>query len=138
MSHGLLGSKPFLREKSATCCEIEQGKSKPYRVIISKEFVQEINGLVRDEALILGVDEGVPGLAGEAGKYFVILRVQFNLIFVQVLEELFSSEDLGDLHQLVRVAVSVEERFLAENHRRKHRTKGPHVQRIVVFLEVNK
>lgn len=66
------------------------------------------------------------------------MRIQLNVVLVQVLEELLGAKNLGNLDQLVGVAVSVEERLLAEDHRCEHGTEGPHVQRVVVFLEIDK
>jgi hypothetical protein len=79
----------------------------------------------------------MPRLAREARENVIILRVQLDVVLVQVLKELLGSENLSNLDQLVGVAVSVEERLLAENHGCEHSTQRPHIQRIVVFLEVN-
>lgn len=79
----------------------------------------------------------MPRLPGETGEDVVVLRVQFNVVLVQVLKELLGAKNLGDLDQLVRIATSVEERLLTEDHGCEHSTQGPHIQRIVVFLEIN-
>ena len=44
---------------------------------------------------------------------------------------------LGDLDELVVVVLSVEEWLLLEDHAGEHAAQGPHVQRVVVLLEVN-
>jgi len=44
---------------------------------------------------------------------------------------------LADLEKLVVVVRSVKERFLLEDHSGKHAAERPHVQRIIVFLEVH-
>ena len=64
--------------------------------------------------------------------------VQFDLILVQILVELFSAEHLGYSDQLVVVVVTVKERLLPENHGGEHAAQGPHVQAVVVHLVVNK
>lgn len=106
-------------------------------MVVAQKLVKEINGLVTDETLVLCVDKREPRLPGETGEDIVVLRVQFNVILVQVLKELLGTKNLGDLDQLVRVATSVEERLLTEDHGCEHSTQGPHIQRIVVFLEIN-
>lgn len=106
-------------------------------VVVAEQLVQEVNGLVGDEALVVRVDERVPGLLGEAAKDVIVLGVELNLILVEVLKELVSAEHLGNLDQLVRVALAVEERLLAEDHGRKHGAQRPHVQAVVVLLEID-
>lgn len=108
-----------------------------YSVVVAQKLVKEINGLVTDETLVLCVDKRVPRLPGETGEDVVVLWVQLNVVLVQVLKELLSTKNLGDLDQLVGVAASVEERLLTEDHGGEHSTQGPHIQRIVVFLEIN-
>lgn len=44
---------------------------------------------------------------------------------------------LGNLDQLVVVVVPVEEWLFPEYHPREHTPQGPHVQRVVVLLEVH-
>lgn len=107
-------------------------------MVIAKQLIEEINGFVTDEPLVFRSDKRVPGLAGEPRQDLVVLRVQLDVILVQVFEEFLGSKDLGDLHQLIGVAVAVEERFLAEDHRGEHRTQRPHIERIVILLEVDK
>lgn len=85
-------------------------------MIISQKLVQEVNCFITDEALVLSVDKRGPRLAGESGENVIVLRIQLNVVLVQVLEELLGAKNLGNLDQLVGVAVSVEERLLAEDH----------------------
>lgn len=89
-------------------------------MVVTQELIEEVDGLITDKPLILGGDERMPGLAGKARKNLVVLRVQLNIVLVQIFEELFSSEDLGNLHQLVRVAVTVKEGLLPEDHGSEH------------------
>jgi hypothetical protein len=70
-------------------------------MIISKEFVKEIDRFVADEALVVGINERVPGLSRVAREYFIILRVELDVVLIQVLKELLGSQYLGDLHQLI-------------------------------------
>lgn len=106
-------------------------------MVISKEFVQEVNGIVADESLVLGIDEAVPVLLWEASQNIVVLSVELNIVFVEVVEEILGSQNLCYLDKLVRVAVSMEERLFAENHGCKHGPQRPHIQGIVILLEIN-
>lgn len=106
-------------------------------MVISKQLVKEVDGFGADEPLVLGVDERGPWLLRVPREDLVILRIKLDVVLVQVLEQLLRSKNLGDLDQLIRVAVPVEERFLAEDHRGEHGTQRPHVQGVVVFLVVN-
>lgn len=96
-------------------------------MIVAKQLIEEVNGLVADKALILSCDERVPRLARESRQNIVVLRIQLDVVLVQVLEEFLRSKHLGDLDELIGVAVSMEERFLAENHGSEHGAKRPHV-----------
>ena len=48
-------------------------------------------------------------------KQLIKLRVEADVVLVDVRVELFRAENLGDLHQLVIVVVPMEERLLAED-----------------------
>lgn len=106
-------------------------------MVITQKLVQEINSIVADEPLVLCVDEAVPALLGEAAENVVILSIELNVVLVKVVEKVLSAENLCNLDQLIRIAVSVEEGFLAEDHGGKHGAKRPHVERVVVLLEVD-
>lgn len=136
MSHGLLGSKAFLEYVSRWALHKQRDVS--YSMIITEKFVQKVNRFIANEALVLSIYKREPRLPGKAGENLIILRVELDLILVQVLEQLLGTEHLGDLDQLVGVAVTVEEGLFAEDHGSKHSSQGPHVQRVVVFLEINK
>ena len=106
-------------------------------MIVTQEFVEEINSLIADEPLIIGINEAVPGLLLEAAENVIVLSIELNLILVQVVEQVIGTQDLGDLDQLVAVRVAMEERLFAEDHGREHRSETPHVQAVVVLLEIN-
>lgn len=110
---------------------------KTYRMVVAQQLIQEINSFVAHEALVLRVDEAVPGLLLEAAEDVVILGVEFDLVLVQVVEQVVGAQDLGDLNELVGVAVAVEKGLLAEDHGREHGAETPHVQAVVVLLEVD-
>ena len=107
-----------------------------YLVIVSQKLVQKVNGFVGHKSLVLGVDEAVPRLLGEAAQDVVVLRVEFYLVLVEVVEEIVGAENLCNLDELIRVAGAVEEGLLAEDHGGKHGAQTPHIQAVVIFLEI--
>lgn len=107
-------------------------------MIITQELVQEVNSFVGHKPLVLGIDKAVPRLPLESAKNVVVLGVQLDIVLVKIVEELVGSEDLGDLHQLVGIALAMEERLLAEDHGGKHGTQTPHVKAVIILLEVDK
>lgn len=70
-------------------------------MIISQEFIKEVDSFFADKALVIRVDKRMPRLAGETGEDIVILGVEFDIVTVQVFEEFLGTEDLGDLDELV-------------------------------------
>lgn len=106
-------------------------------MIIPQQLVQEVNSFVANESLVLRVDKAVPGFLLEAAENVVVLRVELNFVSVQVVKEVVGAKDLSDLHQLVGVALAVEKWLFSENHRGEHGSKTPHVQAIVVLLEID-
>jgi len=108
-----------------------------YLMIITQQLVQKVNGLGSDKPLVLGIHKALPALLRKPTKNVVVLLVELNVIFVEVFEEVVCPEDFCDLHQLVRVTVSMEERLFSEDHGSEHGTQRPHVKRVVVFLKVN-
>ena len=106
-------------------------------VIVAQQLVEEVNGLVRNEALVLRCDEAVPGLLLEAAENVVVLGIELYLVLVEVFKQLVSAKDLSNLNKLVGIALAVEEGLFAENHGRKHGAEAPHVKAVVVFLEVD-
>jgi hypothetical protein len=111
--------------------------SKTYLVVVSQQLVQEVDGLVAHEALVFAGNEAVPGLLLESAQNIVVLRIELDFVLVEVVEQIVRSEDLGDLDELIRVAVAMEEGLFPKDHRRKHGTQTPHVQAVIVFLEIN-
>lgn len=107
-------------------------------MVVSQKLIQKVKRFIAHEALVLAVDEAVPGLLLESAENVVVLGVKLNLVLVEVVEELISAEDLGDLNELIRVALAMEEGLLAEDHGGEHGAQTPHVQAVVVLLEVDK
>lgn len=91
-------------------------------MVISEQFIKEIDGLIADKLLVLRVGKRVPGFSRETGENFIVLRVQFDFVPVEVLKKAIGSKNLGNLHQLVGIAAAVEKGLLSENHRGKHGT----------------
>lgn len=106
-------------------------------MVVTQQFIEEINGFVRDKTLIFRCDEAVPRFLLESSQNIIILGIQFDLVLVKIVEQIVGAKNLGDLNQLVRVAVTMEERLLAEDHGRKHGAETPHIETIIVLLEIN-
>jgi hypothetical protein len=79
----------------------------------------------------------MPRLLRVSAEYVVVLRIQLDIVLVEVIEQVFSAQYLRNLDKLIRVAVAVEKWFSPEDHRCKHGAQRPHVQRVVVFLEID-
>lgn len=110
---------------------------KSYLMIVAQQLVQKVNGLGTDKPLVLGIHKALPALLRKPTKNVVVLLVELDVIFVEVFEEVVCPEDFCNLHQLIRVTVSMEERFFSEDHGSEHGSQRPHVKRVVVFLKVN-
>ena len=108
-----------------------------FLMVVAKQFGDKVNGVIRDKMLILRTNELVPRLFRVASQNAVKVRIQLEIIRIQVVEELFCAEHFGNLHQLVVVIMAVKERFLSEDHSSKHASQAPHVERIVVLLQVH-
>lgn len=48
----------------------------------------------------------------------VVLRIQFDVILLEISVKLWGTENLGNLHQLIIVVMSMEKWLLSENLRR--------------------
>lgn len=79
----------------------------------------------------------MPGLLLESSENVVILRIQFNFVLINVVKQIISTENLCNLHKLVRVTVPMEERLLSEDHRSKHGSQAPHVETVIILLEID-
>lgn len=106
-------------------------------MVISQQLIQEIDSLVGDKSRVLGVHETVPVLLWESAEDIVVLGIQLNLILVKVVKQVFCAKNFGNLDQLIRVAVSMEEGFFSEDHGCKHGSQRPHIKRVIIFLEID-
>lgn len=88
---------------------------------LPQQLVQKVNGLWGDEVCVVRVDKLGPRLARVQAHDAVKVRIQLQIILVQVLEQLICAEHLGDANELVVVVVAVEEWLLLENLRRTSR-----------------
>jgi len=136
----LLRGETFLHFSSVSCGWLMTLSWRPhdtYRVVVPQQLIQEVDRFVADESLVLRVDEAVPGLLLEAAQDVVVLGVELDLVLVEVVEQVVGAKNLGNLDELVGVAVAMEEGLLAEDHGGKHGAETPHVQAVVVLLEVD-
>lgn len=136
MRHGFLSGQAFLHSIS----DLLRGLVyiyESYLVVVAEKLVQEVDSLVTDKSLVLGADKAMPRLLLETPEDVIVLRIELNLVLVEIVEKVISAEDLGDLDKLVGVALSVEERLLSEDHGGEHGSQTPHVQAVIVLLEVH-
>ena len=108
------------------------------RMVISEHLVQEVERLFADKSLVLVTDKLVPGFLHVLAQNFIVMIVQSHVVFLDILEEVFSTEDLRDLDELVVVVLALEEGLLLEYHASKHAAERPNVETVVVGLEIDK
>ena len=84
-------------------------------MIIPQQLVQEINRLVRNVSLILRRDKPRPRFPRVSSQQLIILRIQPDIVLVNVRVQFVRPQHFRNLHQLVIVVVSVEEGFFSEN-----------------------
>lgn len=84
-------------------------------MVVSQKLVQEINGCIRNKALVLRGNKFAPWLARISAENLVVLNIQLQVVLLQVSKQLVSAQNAGNLDKLVVVVVSVEERLLAED-----------------------
>ena len=89
-------------------------------MIVSKHLTQQIKSFIGYQMVVLSIDKLVPRLARLSSNKIVVMIVQCKTIFVNVCEEIVSSQNLGNLDKLVIVVTSLEERLFLKNHPRKH------------------
>lgn len=106
-------------------------------VIIPEELGNEVNGFLRHKVLIFSGNEFLPWLLRVTAQGAIEVRVQLKIIGIKVMEQLFGAKDLGDLHELVIVVVTVEEGLLPEDHSSEHAAQTPHVEGIVILLQID-
>ena len=106
-------------------------------MIIPQQLIQEVYCLAAHEPLILRVDEGMPALPREPPQNIIILLIQLDIVLVQIIKQLLRTEHLRNLNQLIRITIPMEERFLPKDHTRKHGAQTPHVEAVIVLLEVD-
>ena len=71
-------------------------------------------------------------------KDVIIVTVKGHVIFLNIVEKVICSKNLGNLNKLIVVVFSLEERLFLKDHTGKHTAKRPNIQRVIVGLQVNK
>lgn len=79
----------------------------------------------------------MPRLLLEPSQNIIILCIQLYFVLVKVVKKIVCAKDLSDLDQLIRVAVAVEEWLFPEDHGGKHGAETPHIEAVVVLLEID-
>mmetsp|Transcript_35961 Transcript_35961/g.78765 ORF Transcript_35961/g.78765 Transcript_35961/m.78765 type:complete len:235 (-) Transcript_35961:546-1250(-) len=111
---------------------------KAFLVVVPQQFGNKVDRLLRHEMLILRRDEFLPGLFRVTAEDTIKVGVKLKIVRVKVVEQLFGTQDLGNLHQLVVVVMSMEEGLLAEDHPCKHTPQTPHIKSVVILLKIDK
>ena len=106
-------------------------------MIVPQELIEEIDRLRAHEVLVIRVDKLGPGLAAVSTDEALEVRVQLDAILGQVRVQLIGAQHLRDAHELIVVVVPVEEGLLAEDHPREHAPEAPHVEGVVVILQID-
>lgn len=106
-------------------------------MVISQQSVQKVQHLLADESLVVRIHETLPAFLREPPEDVVVLLIQLNLILVEIVEQVLRAKHLCNLDELVRIAVAVEEGLFAEDDGCEHGSEGPHVEGVVVFLQVD-
>jgi hypothetical protein len=121
----------------------------PFLVIIAQELVQKVNRLIRNVPLVLRGNKPGPRfswvsiptnnalrLAQEVrgrwhsrSKNVIVLGIQFDVVLLEIGIEFLSAKNLGDLHKLVIVVMSMEEWFLPKDLERAWQSAAYHLAR---------
>ena len=59
-----------------------------------EQFADELNGVLGHQVLVIRIDETVPGLPGVPPQDAVEVRVQFQVVLVQILKQFVCTEHL--------------------------------------------
>mmetsp|Transcript_10761 Transcript_10761/g.16051 ORF Transcript_10761/g.16051 Transcript_10761/m.16051 type:complete len:226 (+) Transcript_10761:492-1169(+) len=70
-------------------------------------------------------------------QHRINMRIQFQIVLVNVIEQLLGTQNSGYLHQLIIIVMPMKKRLFTENHSSKHASQTPHIQRVIVLLQVN-
>ena len=73
--------------------------------------------------IVLSIYEFVPWFTWLGTDQVIIMVVKSQAILVDIGEKVISSKNFCNLHQLIVVIASLEERLLFENHPCKHASK---------------
>lgn len=109
----------------------------PLRVVVPQHPVEQVDRLIGHQLVILGRDELGPRLALVLTQDVVVVRVQLQLVLVDVGEQFLSAQDFGNFYELVIVVLTLEKGFLLEYHAGEHAAERPNVQRVIIDLQVD-
>lgn len=108
-----------------------------FGVVVPEHHAEKFKGLVADESCVLLINELVPWLTWVLRKDLIVVSVKRQIVLIQIGKEIISSENFRDLHELIVVVSTLEERFLFENDTSKHATKGPNIKGVIISLVIN-
>lgn len=138
MTHSFFGSQTFLQNHVSKSNSSNHTISAPtYLMIIPQQLIQKINSIIANEPLILLIDKRMPILLREPPQNIIVLRVQLDIVLVQIIEQILRPQHLGNLDQLIAIAIPMEERLFPEYHAREHSPQTPHIETVIVLLEIH-
>src|SRR4051812_41200378 len=86
MVHRLLRGETFL------CINVSFEKIRDgdvaYLMIVSKKLIEEVDRIIANKSLVVTVDERMPRLLWLSRKNVIVLRIELNVVFVQIVKEL--------------------------------------------------
>lgn len=72
-----------------------------YLVIVTQQLVQKVDSLIAHEPCVILIDETMPALLRKPPEDIIVLSIQFNVVLVEIIEQIFCTEDLGNFDKLI-------------------------------------
>lgn len=107
-------------------------------MIVDEDVIEEVVQLDTDQIVPSGGRKLAPVSLSADSHLVHHLGVHFQLIRVDVLEQVFGAEHVHDLAQLVHIPMRAEEWALVENERGEHAPERPNVHGVIVVLDVTR
>ena len=106
-------------------------------MIIPQQLIQKIHRIITHKPLIIRIDESMPRALRKPAQNIIVLRIQLNIVLIEIIEQILGPQNPCDLNQLVRITVPVEKRLFPENHAGEHGAQAPHIEAVIVLLEIH-
>mmetsp|Transcript_12226 Transcript_12226/g.22110 ORF Transcript_12226/g.22110 Transcript_12226/m.22110 type:complete len:371 (+) Transcript_12226:309-1421(+) len=112
-------------------------RRQPLLVIVPQQLRNKVDRLLRHQMLVFVRNKLLPGFFRMPPQNPIEMGVQFQVIGIQVMEQFLRPKNLGNFDQLIVVIMSVKEGLLPENHPREHTSQTPHIQRVIILLQIH-